>query len=165
MPLREGRPFHKLQHHGATAACLFDTVDRGNVRLIEGGKDLGLPLEALHPLAVARERLRQHLDRDLALQLRVRRPIDLPHAPGAERAPDLVRTEAGSGGQCHLVLSQKVYSDNTFSFHKPCHRRGLRLSDQDPTSFTRLPLGKSAPTRSGCDREIVVTSDDADTRA
>ena len=40
---------------------------------------------------------RKHLDRDLALQLRVARAIDLAHATGAEWGQDFVRAEARAG--------------------------------------------------------------------
>ena len=49
--------------------------------------------------AIAASVGRQHLDRDLALQIRVRRSIDLAHAAGTQGRLDLVRTEAGAGAQ------------------------------------------------------------------
>ena len=46
--------------------------------------DFGFALEAGEPVGVGGERRRQDLDRDLALQLRVGRAIDLAHAAGAD---------------------------------------------------------------------------------
>jgi hypothetical protein len=49
--------------------------------MIQGGEDFSFALKASQPVGVSRQRRREDLDGDLALQLRVRRAIDL--APGA----------------------------------------------------------------------------------
>ena len=59
---------------------------------------LRFALEPREPIGVGGERLGQDLDRDVAIQLRVARAIDLAHAAGAEGRQDLVRAEAGAGG-------------------------------------------------------------------
>ena len=41
----------------------------------------------------------QDLERDVAIQLRVARAIDLAHAAGAEGGEDFVRAEARAGGE------------------------------------------------------------------
>jgi hypothetical protein len=46
-----------------------------------------------------RERLGQNLDRDVAIQLRVAGPEDLPHAPFANAGDNFVDTETGTGGK------------------------------------------------------------------
>ena len=48
--------------------------------------DLRLPLESREAIGIVGERLGQDLDRDVALQLRIARAIDLAHAARAERA-------------------------------------------------------------------------------
>src|SRR5262249_12734651 len=53
----------------------------------------------LQAILVLRERARQDLDRDVASESTVARPIDLSHASGAEQFLDFVWTEQGSGGQ------------------------------------------------------------------
>ena len=55
--------------------------------------DLRFALEAREPIGVGRERVGQDLDRDVAIQLRVARAIDLAHPAGAERRQDLVGAE------------------------------------------------------------------------
>jgi hypothetical protein len=45
---------------------------------------------------------RQHLDRDLAPEPGVGRPVHLAHAPDAERADDLVRAESRPLPQAHI---------------------------------------------------------------
>ena len=56
-------------------------------------------IEALAELRIGRERVRQDLDRDRAIEPRVARPVDLAHAAGAEGRDDLVRAEARAGGE------------------------------------------------------------------
>ncbi|MBE3073715.1 MAG: hypothetical protein IMZ75_02035 [Actinobacteria bacterium] len=45
---------------------------------------------------VRRQRLGQDLDRDVATEFRVPRPIDLAHAARADGGDDLIRPEAGA---------------------------------------------------------------------
>ena len=84
-PLGERRPFDQLQNQRGRAARLFDAVNRRDVRMAQRREDFRLALKARGALGIARHRLRQHLDRDVALQPRVARAIDLAHASGAER--------------------------------------------------------------------------------
>ena len=50
----------------------------------------------------------QDLDRDVAIQLRVARAIDLAHAAGADRHDDFVRAEASAGNWgMELQISEK----------------------------------------------------------
>ena len=60
-----------------------------------------LARESHESIGIEREEIRQHLDGDVAIELRVASAIDLAHASGPERAEDLVRTEARAGGQGH----------------------------------------------------------------
>ena len=46
----------------------------------------------------------QDLDRDVAVEPRIARAIDLAHSSGAERRNDLVVTEAGPRGKWHVPV-------------------------------------------------------------
>jgi hypothetical protein len=70
--------------------------------MIERGQCLCFAREPREPVRVLSERLGQYLDRDLAVELRVARPIDLAHATGAERAEDLEGAERRARGQGQL---------------------------------------------------------------
>jgi hypothetical protein len=63
----------------------------------EGGGGPGLALEALQPVGVCGDVLRQDLEGDLAIELGVARAVDLAHPPGTERGEDLVTPETDSG--------------------------------------------------------------------
>ena len=67
--------------------------------MTQRGEDFGFALEAGEPLDIRRQGLRQHLDRDGAFQLRVRRAIHLAHPAHADQRGDFVRAEAGAWSQ------------------------------------------------------------------
>ena len=64
---------------------------------------LRLPLEAGERVGVGGEALREDLDRDVAVEPRVARPVDLPHPARAERRQDLVGSEARAGRKRHSL--------------------------------------------------------------
>ena len=63
----------------------FESVDRADVRMIQRRERPRFALESRQPRRVAGERLRQHLDRDLAAELAVARAVDLAHAADADQ--------------------------------------------------------------------------------
>ncbi len=62
----------------------------GNVRMIQRGQDLGLPLEPGQPLSILGESLRENLDGDFALQSGVLGPVHFTHTSFTELRGDLV---------------------------------------------------------------------------
>ena len=93
--------FHKLQHQRADAAAFLDAVDRGDVRMLEGGEGLRLALEPRETVRVGRNGLRENLERDIALEPRVVRSIDLSHAARSQGGDDLVRPNADTRTERH----------------------------------------------------------------
>ena len=79
----------------------LDAVDGGDVRVVEAGEDLRLPLEPGEPIRVRREGVREDLQRDLAIELRVGGLPDLAHAAFPEEGGNVVVPEAGAGTQGH----------------------------------------------------------------
>ena len=84
-----------------------DVVDRDDVGMIQRRGRPRFLLEPLQPLRIRRQRLRQHLDRHLARQTRVPRPVHLPHPARAERREDLVGSQASACGQRHVERSSR----------------------------------------------------------
>ena len=68
---------------------------------LSDGEDFGFALEAGEPLGIARKRVGQHLDRDVAIELRVGRPIHLAHAARADRWRRFHSAEAGARAESH----------------------------------------------------------------
>ena len=87
------------------AARFFEAVDARDVRMIQRREDLRFALEAREAIGIVRERVRQDLDRDVAIQLRVARAIDLAHAACADRGDDFVDAEARAGGEGQVAAS------------------------------------------------------------
>src|SRR5438067_1108364 len=65
--------------------------------MIQRGERLGFPLEACQAVGVVRERFGEHLDRDVAIQLRVAGTIDLSHAAFTDRRGHVVDAETSAG--------------------------------------------------------------------
>src|SRR5207253_7200621 len=93
--------FHQFEYERVGLTAVLETVDRGNVRMIERGQHLRLALEACEAIGIERERVWDDLQRDVATELRIARAIHLAHAAGADGREDLVRTETGAGCESH----------------------------------------------------------------
>ena len=61
--------------------------------MVQRGEDLGFPLEAGQLIRVGRERLGQHLERHVPVELRVAGLIHLAHAAPTNQADHFVRAE------------------------------------------------------------------------
>src|SRR5512135_255138 len=83
-------------------------MDGRDVRVVERGEELRLPFEALPPLFTCEEFFRQNLDRDVASEARVFRPVDLAHPPCADLGEDFVRAELRAGGDRHRRDSSRL---------------------------------------------------------
>ena len=94
---------HEFHHDRMDPVCFFETVDLGNVRVIQPRERPRFPLKTPQSLGVSREHLRQDLQRDVTIQLRIARSIDLAHATGAKSIEDFVRAEAGAARETHEV--------------------------------------------------------------
>jgi hypothetical protein len=68
----------------------LEPIDGGDVRVVEGREEVGFAPEAPQALGVLHHFGRQHLDRDLATQVGVGRPVHLSHPAGAEGRGDPV---------------------------------------------------------------------------
>src|SRR5262249_39975950 len=100
----------KLGHHERHAVVRREIVDREDVGMRERGDGARLPLEPFERRGVAGEIRGQDLDRHLAPEARIARPVDLAHSSRAERREDLVRPETGARGKAHRGL----WRDSTF---------------------------------------------------
>ena len=86
-------PFHQLHHEKMPPGGLLERVDRRDARMVQRGEGTRFPLETCYAVPVFEEFFRQDLQRDVAPELRVLRPVDLPHPARAERRDDLVGPE------------------------------------------------------------------------
>ena len=96
-PIREGVPLDELENERVGVAAVLKAVDRADVRMVERSEHLRLALEPRETIRILCERVREDLQRDLAVQLRIARAIHLAHAAGADGGEDFVRAEASAG--------------------------------------------------------------------
>ncbi len=97
----ERRPLDQFHDERRHAVALLEAVDVRDVRMVQRREDFGFALEPRQPLGVCRNGLRQDLDRDLPLQVRVSSAIHLAHAADADLGGDFIRAEAGASSQSH----------------------------------------------------------------
>jgi hypothetical protein len=97
----ERRPLDQLHHEGLDALDLLETVDDGDVRMVQRGEGSCLTSEASQPFLVLCYSFRQNLDGDVSPEVRVRGAIHFAHASDANLGGDFVRTYASTGGQGH----------------------------------------------------------------
>ena len=114
--LRQVLALDELHHQRTDTVGFFETVDVRDVGMIQRREGLRFAREPREPFGVAREDIGQHLDRDVAIQLRIARAIDLAHAAGAQGGEDLIRAEAKAGVEGQTVAVEYMG-----------HRRGARM--------------------------------------
>ncbi len=106
-PLRdaigERRPLDQLHHEGLDPVRFLEAVDVCDVGVIQGRDHFRFALEPREACRIGSKRLRQDLDRDLALEPRIAGPIHLPHAAGADLRGNFIRTKPGASGQGHAA--------------------------------------------------------------
>ena len=74
-----------------------------NVRMVERCQDLRFPLEAGEPIGIMGDRLWEDFDGDVAVQLRIARPIHFAHPAGAQERDDFIGADACASGEEHPV--------------------------------------------------------------
>ncbi len=111
--LPQRRALHPLHRDVGDPALRPDVVDRDDVGVIERRGRPRLLLETLQPLRVRRQLRRQHLDRDLAREPRVPRPVDLPHSRPRPGGPAPRRGRAGYPRRSSATLDMVA----TSSYH------------------------------------------------
>jgi hypothetical protein len=98
----------ELEGEEGLAVRFLETVDRGDVRVIQRREEVGLALEAGEALGVLRDLGGEDLDGHVAAERRVGRPVDFSHAASPDGGRDPVvgqrladqhtsRLAAGSG--------------------------------------------------------------------
>jgi hypothetical protein len=97
--LREILTVDEFHHERVHADGFLEPVDRRDVGMIQRRERLRLTLEPRQAFGVRRERVRQDLDRDLAIERRVGCPIHLAHSTHTDLGGDFIRAEARAGSE------------------------------------------------------------------
>ena len=93
--------------------------------MVQRGECLGPALEAGNPVGISSERLPLDLDRDITIQLRIPRPVDLPHAAHADLGGDFYRDQSGRLGS---APSEAERVHGVISHGRSHGRKGRRLA-------------------------------------
>ncbi len=109
--------------------------------MVEGRGGERFLLEAAEPLLVLRDALGKHLDRDLAAQPRVARPIHLAHAARAEGREDFVRAQPCAGCQGHREVREILARPYRPSSPGQGRRRTLSGSDGGTSAIESIATG------------------------
>src|SRR5262245_24831369 len=96
------RPFNQLPDQSLHTARLLKPVDMRDVRMIQRGECLGFTLKSGYAFRVLRKCPGQHLDSDLASEIRVGSAIHLAHAAGADGGHNLVWSDTNSRYESHF---------------------------------------------------------------
>ena len=99
---------------------VLEAINRPDVRMIQRGEHLRFTLETGKAIGIPCKGVRQHLQRDLTIQLRVARAIHLAHAAGSKGGKDLVRAKSRARGEGQTLSDYTV---------RPPTGTGLLLSD------------------------------------
>jgi hypothetical protein len=100
--LGECRPLHQLHDERISGIRVLDAVDVRDVGVVQRGEHLRLALEAGESLWIGRDGVGQHLQRDVASQLRIFSAVDLAHSTFAQLGDDLVVAESLPDHDCGL---------------------------------------------------------------
>ena len=103
----ERGPFDELQDQHPRPVRVLEAVDGSDIGVTQRGQRLRLALEPREPFGIMCERLRQDLDRDVPLELRVPCPVDFAHPATADEGDDFVRADA-QAAQSHVTLSARA---------------------------------------------------------
>jgi hypothetical protein len=110
-PIGQRRALDELEDQRAYSARPFlplQPVDLRNVRMVQRREDLSLALESREPVGVVGERRGENFQRDVAVERRIPRAIDLAHAACAEDADDLIDADARAGGNNVAELTTRA---------------------------------------------------------
>ena len=101
-PVGESSPSTSSITSAVVPSDFLQSVNGGDVRMVECGEHFGFTLKAREAIRISRHCHGQHLDGDLALQIRVGRAVDLAHPTSADLRGNFIRTEACAGGQSQV---------------------------------------------------------------
>ncbi len=99
--LGQRRPLHQLHDQAAYAVRFFQSVDGGDVGMVERSQHPRLALEPRQAIGMVRKALGQDLQSHVTVQLAIPDAIYLPHSARSQRAADFIMAEVVTDRQQH----------------------------------------------------------------
>ena len=106
--MRQIVAFNQFHDERTDTARFFETMDVRDVGVIQRRQRLRFAREPGQAIGIAGEGVRQDLQRDVAIQLRVVCAIHLAHATCAEGGANLIRADTGGNLKEHGRASQET---------------------------------------------------------
>jgi hypothetical protein len=100
---------HQFQNKGTHTVRFLETVDTGDVGVIERREQFGFPLESRQSVGVVRNAVREDLERDIPLQSGVPRLVDFAHPADSEQGEDFVHADPGACNKRHSECRGELY--------------------------------------------------------
>jgi hypothetical protein len=98
-PLGQRRSVHHLEDERSVAVERFHPIDRGDIRMIEGGEHLRFAFEPGEAVRIVGDRRQENLDGDVTIEPRVAGAIHRAHSAFTECCEDFECAQAGARGQ------------------------------------------------------------------
>ena len=92
-PIGQRFAVHELEDQKLRSVGFFETVNAGNVRMIQRGQQLRFALEPSDPFGILGERCGQALDRHAPIEAGIASAIDLAHAARTQSRFNFIRTD------------------------------------------------------------------------
>ncbi len=122
----------QFQHDRLRPGVLLESIHRADVGMVQRGQQFCLALKSREPVSVGRKRVREDLDRDLALQPRIACAIHLAHPAASDQRDDFERPESRSTSQRHFAIWQSTI----WQSGNAAHQRGRSPIPPAPSSET-----------------------------
>src|SRR6266851_1976995 len=146
-PVPERLPLQQFHGNKSSPIRLVNFVDGADVRVVQGGRSLGLPLETAESLCIVGEFVGKELQGDVAIELEVFRFVDHTHAPAAQLPQDAVmrdgvihhRTPKRHRYYCGRAMRVKRDRMPPFQLARrevPAERQGWQLGERSVESPT-----------------------------
>src|SRR5262245_60291171 len=100
-PLEQRSAVDQLEDQEVNPVALFQRMDRGDVGVIEGGKQVCLAHETSQAVGVSKQSRRQNLYGNLSPQLVIPGPVYLAHCARAQERKDCVTAQLSARCQYH----------------------------------------------------------------
>ena len=151
--VRQSDPVDQFEDQRTRALRFLEPVDGCNVGMIECRENLRFSSEPRQALGIERDGVGQHLQRDVAAEIRIAGAVDLAHAACTEQGQHLVRAKPEPWPQRHLVVS--VSSSGRYGPPKaaPCVARG-RAQCTAVTPANRSYAQRAPSARFVCTEEL-----------
>ena len=93
--------FHQFHDDERLPVVLFETIERGDVRVVDLSEESGFSLESFQSIFVSCEFFGKHFDSDVTSESCIAGSVDFSHSTRTDSLDDFVLAELGAWGEGH----------------------------------------------------------------